>query len=122
MPRYEVEKPWGLEEILEINDNYMMKRLTMNAGKQCSLQSHVNKVETFLLLSGIMEFELETADGRMVTLRPNVGDSFTIPKNVKHRMRAVSEIVYIECSTPHPDDVVRYADDFNRDVESSNPD
>ena len=35
-----IEKPWGKEEVIEINDKYMMKRLTMLKGHRCSLQFH----------------------------------------------------------------------------------
>ena len=41
-----VEKPWGKEEILEQNNFYVLKRLTMNKGHQCSLQYHDFKHET----------------------------------------------------------------------------
>ena len=33
-----IEKPWGREEVIEINDKYMMKKLTMWKGHRCSLQ------------------------------------------------------------------------------------
>mgnify|MGYP000078733492 CR=1 FL=1 len=35
-----VEKPWGREEIVEVNERYMVKKLTMFAGHRCSLQYH----------------------------------------------------------------------------------
>ena len=41
-----IEKPWGKEEVIEINDNYMMKKLTMWKGHRCSLQLHNYKKET----------------------------------------------------------------------------
>ena len=40
-----IEKPWGKEEVLEINEKYMVKKLTMFAGKKCSLQYHNFKKE-----------------------------------------------------------------------------
>ena len=33
-----IEKPWGKEEVIEINEKYMMKKLTMWKGHRCSLQ------------------------------------------------------------------------------------
>ena len=47
-----IEKPWGKEEIIEINDSYMMKKLTMWAGHRCSVQYHNTKRETIYVLSG----------------------------------------------------------------------
>ena len=35
-----IEKPWGREEIIELNDNYMVKKLTMWKDHRCSLQMH----------------------------------------------------------------------------------
>ena len=35
-----IPKPWGAEEVVEINEYYMVKKLTMLAGKRCSLQYH----------------------------------------------------------------------------------
>ena len=45
-----IEKPWGQEEIIEINDRYMVKRLTMWKGHSCSLQYHNQKKETIFVL------------------------------------------------------------------------
>ena len=47
-----IEKPWGKEEVLEINDRYLMKKLTMHKGHRCSLQYHNVKKETIYVLSG----------------------------------------------------------------------
>ena len=41
-----IKKPWGQEELIEINNNYVVKRLTMNKGHQCSLQYHEEKHDT----------------------------------------------------------------------------
>ena len=47
-----IPKPWGQEEVLEINDFYMLKRLTMYKGMRCSLQYHRQKRETIYVLEG----------------------------------------------------------------------
>ena len=49
-----IEKPWGCEEVVEINDKYMVKKLTMWAGHRCSLQYHNLKKETIYVLSGVL--------------------------------------------------------------------
>lgn len=38
-----IQKPWGYERWLEVNDNYVVKELSMKAGHSCSLQYHENK-------------------------------------------------------------------------------
>ena len=48
-----IEKPWGKEEVVEINDRYMVKKLTMWKDHRCSLQYHEIKRETIYVLSGL---------------------------------------------------------------------
>ena len=43
-----IDKPWGKEEIVEKNDHYMLKRLTMFKNHRCSLQYHNQKKERFM--------------------------------------------------------------------------
>ena len=50
-----INKPWGKEEVIEINDKYMLKRLTMFKGHRCSLQYHNKKKETILIISGVLK-------------------------------------------------------------------
>jgi mannose-1-phosphate guanylyltransferase len=102
-------KPWGQEEILETNDYYTVKRITMYRGHQCSLQRHTEKLETFVLLEGKM---LLIDDNRQHRLHP--GAVFTIKPGVIHRMAAITDIVYLECSTSQLDDVVRLSDVYGR--------
>ena len=109
-----IEKPWGKEEILQINSKYMVKRLTMYKGHRCSLQYHLKKIETIFVLKGKLNIlsgknkdSLESViykDGQFITLFP--GDI--------HRMEAIEDCIYLEASTPEIDDVVRIKDDYNR--------
>ena len=38
-----IEKPWGFEELIELNDKYCLKKLFMKKGNRCSLQYHEKK-------------------------------------------------------------------------------
>jgi len=105
-----VEKPWGREEIIEVNDHYCVKKLTMNPGCRCSYQYHEQKLETIHVIRGMLYITIE---GQTLSYSP--GDSVTIKPGVKHRMSAKAvEGVYLECSTPDLEDVVRVEDDFGR--------
>jgi mannose-6-phosphate isomerase-like protein (cupin superfamily) len=107
-----IEKPWGAETLLEVNDSYAVKRLTMNKGKRCSLQVHEKKRETIFVLSGTLQVKIGDED-RCVLLQK--GSFVTIAANVPHRMSApMGKVEYLECSTPELDDVVRLSDDFGR--------
>ena len=111
----QIDKPWGKEEIIEINDKYMMKKLTMWKGHRCSLQFHNFKKETIYVLSGQLNIisgpDQESLKGKIYT----VGQSITIAPRMVHRMEGVEDCVYLEASTPEIDDVVRLIDDYDRE-------
>lgn len=109
-----IPKPWGQEEIIEVNDRYCVKRLTMHKGHCCSLQYHERKVETVYLLSGRLNVLIgANVDALSVTVMAP-GDSLTLRCGTIHRMEAAEDSVYLEASTPELDDVVRLADNYNR--------
>lgn len=110
-----IEKPWGKEEVVEINDKYMMKKLTMHKGHRCSIQYHNLKKETIYVLEGRLNIyigkDLESLEKKEFL----PGQSITITPGVVHRMEAEHEdAVYLEASTPEMDDVVRLVDDYKR--------
>jgi len=106
-----VEKPWGKEEILAVQDQYVVKRLHMFRGRRCSLQYHKRKTETVYVLSGVLLLHL---DGQVITMQP--GDFRTIMPGEIHRMEGGEEdAIYLESSTTELDDVVRVEDDYGRE-------
>lgn len=111
-----VEKPWGKEEILESTSEYLVKRLTMNEGCRCSLQYHEYKTETIYVLKGhLYLYVRERDEEEFLYLVAVSGTWITIPAFVIHRMAAEDEeVVYLEMSSPYPDDVIRLEDDYAR--------
>lgn len=109
-----IEKPWGKEEVIEINDKYMVKRLTMKAGNRCSLQYHNEKTETIYVVSGILRIIQGVTQDSLEEGVYGAGDSVTIQPGCIHRMEGIQDAVYLEASTPEFDDVVRLADDYHR--------
>jgi mannose-6-phosphate isomerase-like protein (cupin superfamily) len=109
-----IEKPWGKEEILEVNDRYMVKRLTMWKGHRCSLQFHKVKQETIYVLTGSLRI-LSGLSQELLDLRVyGSGEHVTLSPGLIHRMEAEEDCVYLEASTSEMDDVVRLSDDYNR--------
>lgn len=105
-----IKKPWGQEELLEINNNYVVKRLTMNKGHQCSLQYHEEKHETVYVVEG----ELHVRIGDDWKVFPP-GEFVALPPKTIHRMKAVDmDAIYLESSTPELDDVIRLEDDYRK--------
>ncbi|MGQ9752280.1 MAG: cupin domain-containing protein [Thermoanaerobaculaceae bacterium] len=117
-----VLKPWGQEEIFADTPYYVGKILTVHAGHALSLQFHEQKVETMRVLSGEGEFHLGAANpgNALRMIKARAGDIFHIPPRTIHRIVAKTEMVILEVSTPHLDDVVRLEDRYGR-VEIQRP-
>ena len=109
-----IPKPWGSEELIEINDKYMFKRLTMKKGNRCSLQYHNKKHETIYVISGILSIETGNSQHSLVSKIYKSNDSLALSPGVIHRMEAIEDCIYLEASTPEIDDVVRLSDDYDR--------
>lgn len=110
MKNKKIDKPWGYEELIELNDKYCLKKLFMKKGNRCSLQFHEKKLETIYVLNGSLTIELNK---EIILLKPS--ESITISVGQVHRMSAVdADVLYLESSTPELDDVVRVEDDFGR--------
>ena len=50
-----IDKPWGWERILDLNDRYCVRHLFARNGGRLSLQYHQRKRETVVLVSGAAE-------------------------------------------------------------------
>lgn len=110
----EIPKPWGKEEILSINDKYVLKKLFMNKGHSCSLQYHEIKHETIYVLSGILKIVFGDSKDSLEEKKLHEGDTIIIPTGKIHRMEAEEDSIYLEVSTPELEDVVRLEDKYNR--------
>lgn len=111
---YRVEKPWGYELWLELNEFYAFKLIHMEKGNRCSLQSHDHKIEANFVIEGEAEVLLENDNGDMESKIYKAGSGWTVPLGRKHRVIARESYTALEVSTPHLNDVVRYQDDTNR--------
>jgi mannose-6-phosphate isomerase-like protein (cupin superfamily) len=109
-----VDKPWGHELVWAETDRYVGKILHVKKGERLSLQYHVRKDETVMLLSGRMLFEHfgEGEVPRTVELGPR--QPFHIPPGLRHRMTAIEDCDIVEVSTPELEDVVRLEDNYGR--------
>jgi mannose-6-phosphate isomerase-like protein (cupin superfamily) len=109
-----VNKPWGREVWLELNNSYCYKRIYINSGTRTSFQYHNKKLETNYIISGEAEIWLEDESGVIEKKIMSADDFFTVLPLRKHRVIAVTDVILQEVSTPEVDDVVRIADDANR--------
>lgn len=104
-----VVKPWGEELWWAQTSSYVGKRILVRSGHSLSLQYHVKKMETMFFVSGtgilvLGEQQVNITPGLSVTIRPGT----------RHRVIAVTDVVFFEGSTPEVDDVVRLEDAYGR--------
>lgn len=111
---YRVDKPWGHEVWMELNEFYVYKLIHMKAGNQSSLQSHDYKYETNVVIEGEAEVLLENHQGELVSQVFKKGQGWSVPIGRKHRVIAKTDYTALEVSTPHLNDVIRYQDDSGR--------
>ncbi len=109
-----ISKPWGSEELIEVNENYVVKKLFMKKGHQCSLQYHENKHETVYVLDGEIKLTVGDSIDDLDFKVLQKGDFIVLPPKKIHRMYGNEDSYYLEASTTQLDDVVRIEDDYNR--------
>tara|TARA_B100000963_G_C22471808_1_gene600506 strand:- start:408 stop:755 length:348 start_codon:yes stop_codon:yes gene_type:complete len=107
-------KPWGYEELISVNKEYVLKKLFMKKGHRCSLQFHKKKHETIFVLSGKLKilYGKNTKKLKSILLGPN--KSIILKPFIIHRMEGLKNTIYLEASTNHLKDVVRLSDDYGR--------
>lgn len=114
-----IKKPWGYEELIEVNENYMVKKLKMNKGHKCSLQYHEKKKETVYLLDGKLKVFLGDKINEISAIIMEPNHTLTLDPKKIHRMEALEDSIYLEASTPDLDDVVRLDDEYGREGTSA---
>ncbi len=93
-----VNKSWGKEYWI-VNKEYCGKLLEIHKGKSCSLHLHKIKNETFYVLSGKVEIEIND-----ITKTLTECDIVHIERNTLHRFTGIDDInTLIEFSTHHDD-------------------
>lgn len=107
-------RPWGTYTILEENDGYKVKQITVRPGAKLSYQYHHHRSEHWIVVRGIATI---TIDDKTFDLKAN--ESTYIPKEARHRLANLQkeELVLIEAQVGHylgEDDIVRLQDDYKR--------
>ena len=118
-------RPWGVYYVLEDRPNFKVKKIIVKEGHRLSLQSHTHRSEHWVVVEGEAHIQIRRHDepdhiGHQI-LRAN--QSCFIPQEHIHRLSNTSAapLVLIEVQTGSytgEDDIVRYHDDFAREVVS----
>ncbi|WP_447602387.1 mannose-1-phosphate guanylyltransferase/mannose-6-phosphate isomerase [Nitrospira sp. Nam80] len=111
-----VHRPWGSYTVLEEGQGYKVKRVTVNPGGRLSLQMHHQRSEHWVVITGTARV---TRGEEIFDLA--VGQSTAIPVETPHRLEnpGVSTLHIIEVQNgPYlgEDDIVRFHDDYGRDL------
>lgn len=85
------EKSWGNFRVLDIEDDNMTIKVTLNAGHQMNYHSHEHRDEVWTVISG---HGTAIVDGSKTSVKP--GDVITMKAGSKHTMVAETELHVIE--------------------------
>lgn len=100
-----VPKGWGYEKWIVNKPEYCGKLLFILKDKKVSWHYHILKDETFFVQSGKILLKYSNEDdiesAKEVIL--NKGDSFHIPRELRHRMIGLEDTELFEFSTEHFD-------------------
>lgn len=104
-------KPWGKYVILEKKKDYWIKKLFVRQDKKLSLQSHKNRFEIWIVLSG----RIEVIKGNL-HLFLKEGKFLKINKKEKHRIIGLKDSWILETTfgQMRENDIIRFKDDYGR--------
>lgn len=112
---YRVQKPWGAEFWLSgKHGGYCFKQIQIRQGHRTSLQLHRFKQETNVLIEGKVRLHFHGPGQAAETVDLDAPVALHILPNHVHRMEALTDLTFLEISTPEVDDVIRLSDDTGR--------
>ncbi len=85
------EKSWGSFRVLEVEEESLTIKVTLNPGHSMNYHSHKNRDEVWVVISGQGR---TLVDGKMNTIK--VGDVITVAAHEKHTVFADTELKLIE--------------------------
>lgn len=110
----EVHRPWGSYDSVDHGARFQVKRIKVKPGAQLSLQSHTQRAEHWIVVSGTARV---TRDNDVFELHAD--QSTYIPIGAKHRLEnpgsEVLELIEVQSGDYlGEDDIVRYEDVYGR--------
>ena len=106
------DRVWGVEMFVAETPDYLGKVLYMRAGTAGGLQLHVTKDETFHLFAGRALVQSDDGIGELVSTIMEAGESYRVPPGAPHKVTALTDCVFFECSLPVYDDRVRLEEHY----------
>lgn len=105
---------WGVELLWIHTPAYTGKILFRKADPtyRGRVQYHINKDESFYLLSGRCQVRIDVGDGELTEFELGPGRAFHIPRYARHSIIALTDCIFIEASTPHFEDRINVDLDY----------
>jgi mannose-6-phosphate isomerase-like protein (cupin superfamily) len=101
-------RTWGTETLLAlVPGKYSVKRIEIAAGEKGGLQYHHLKDEVGVMIEGKMLIRIDDGTGNLIEREVGPGAVFRFTPKLAHQTEAITDVVYIEASTPHFNDRVR---------------
>jgi len=114
-----IDKPWGYEIIYTPKHAPATgKILHVFAGKRLSLQYHDEKIETLCLIDGEAEITLTNEEGKEIQIKMEKNKGYFVKPGQIHRVTAMTDMTFIESSTPESGNTFRLQDDSSRPTET----
>ena len=85
------EKSWGYFKIIDVGQNSLTIKVTLNIGHKMNYHSHQNRDEIWIITSGCGEVNI---DGEIIPVK--AGDTITMKAGCKHTILAKTELQLIE--------------------------
>lgn len=110
----EVYRPWGKYDIVDQDQRFLVKRITVRPGHSLSRQLHYHRAEHWVVVSGTAEVEI--GEERRLLCEDQ---SVFIPATVVHRLsnpgKVDLQLIEVQSgSYLGEDDIIRFEDDYTR--------
>lgn len=107
-------RPWGNYRVLEEENTYKIKHITVGIGKKISYQLHHHRSEHWIVVSGMAKV---TIDDEIRYVSP--GESLFIKSGQKHRLenpgKISLELIEVQMGAYlEEDDIIRFDDEYGR--------
>ncbi len=115
------QRPWGKYYVLEDEEKFKVKKLIVEPGQRLSLQSHKQRSEHWVVVSGVATFEVRIGDDEFEWVKDYKPNEYCyIPAKAKHRISNNGDkqviIIEVQCGDyTGEDDITRYEDDYGRE-------
>lgn len=108
------DRPWGFYETLMHGTRFQVKRIVVKPGGVLSLQSHMHRAETWVVVAGCAKV---TVGDEVKLLGEN--DHVRVPLGEVHRMenpgKTTMHLIEVQCGAYlGEDDIIRYEDAYGR--------